>query len=115
MDSKKLRKILGEGMTGNKWEDLLDQAKTCPVNEKNYMLHDNEGDHGVISDNPATDGVYRAAYTFFSQAEGNWEIPFFFPIFATQSARYNSLPHYRLNLLYIISSDHNLSCGVQMN
>ncbi|XP_039173391.1 uncharacterized protein LOC108959741 [Eucalyptus grandis] len=40
-----------QGMTGNKWEDLLDHAKTCPVNKKNYMLHDNEGDRGVISDN----------------------------------------------------------------
>lgn len=57
-------------MTGKKWEDLLSHAKTCPLNGKSCVFHDNERDHGVISDNvgqltgPAADGVCRAAGTF---------------------------------------------------
>ncbi|XP_056171729.1 calmodulin-binding protein 60 D-like [Syzygium oleosum] len=52
MDSKKLRNILGKGMTDKKWKVLLDHAKTCTLNGKLYVYyHDNESDHAVILNN----------------------------------------------------------------
>ncbi|KAK2631805.1 hypothetical protein EUGRSUZ_L02421 [Eucalyptus grandis] len=52
MDSKKLRSILGKGMTDKKWKVLLDHAKNCTLNGKLYVYyHDNGSDLGVIFNN----------------------------------------------------------------
>lgn len=52
MDSKKLRSILGKGMTDKEWKVLLDHAKNCTLNGKLYVYyHDNGSDHGVIFNN----------------------------------------------------------------
>ncbi|KAI6668022.1 hypothetical protein NL676_000024 [Syzygium grande] len=39
MDSKKLRNILGKGMTDKKWKVLLDHAKTCTLDGKFYVYY----------------------------------------------------------------------------
>lgn len=74
-DSEKLRKILGEAMTDNMWDDLVDHAKSCSLNGERHVGHNNESDHDVISDNVGqrtgltSDGVRFAADKFLKQKE----------------------------------------------
>lgn len=76
-DSEKLRKILGEGMTDNMWDDLVDHAKSCPLNGERHVGHNNESDHDVISDNIGqrigltSDGVHFAADKFSLKQKEN--------------------------------------------
>ncbi|XP_074557331.1 calmodulin-binding protein 60 C-like [Curcuma longa] len=41
-DSKKLQKILGNGMSNNKWEKLVNHAMTTVLNEKRYVYYPDE-------------------------------------------------------------------------
>ncbi|KAK3431673.1 hypothetical protein EUGRSUZ_E03482, partial [Eucalyptus grandis] len=71
VDREKLRKILGEKMTMNKWEDLLRHAKTCPLNGNPHVFLDKEGDHenGCQLTGVSADRVHAAADEFSLKQE----------------------------------------------
>ncbi|XP_056171728.1 uncharacterized protein LOC115687886 [Syzygium oleosum] len=73
-DPEKLRNILGEKMTKNKWDDLLSHAKeTCPLNGNRHVFIDNEGDNGRQLTDHTADRVHRAAGKFPLKQENHGE------------------------------------------